>query len=82
MQVLRSNKFIKERLLLSNVAGLQLAVLPSRHLEANLITLVESLEAIHLNLGEVNEKIVAVLTRDETVALVRIEPLNRTFSHV
>jgi hypothetical protein len=30
----------------------------------------------------VDEQIVAILTRDEPIALIRIEPLYLTFSHV
>ena len=59
-----------------------LAILAGRDVKGDLVALVEGLEAIHLDLGEVHEQIVAILTRNEAVALVRIKPLNSTFSHL
>ena len=64
-----------------DVGSLELAVLTSGDLELNGLALVQSLEAVHLNLGVVDEQVVAILARDEAVALVRIEPLNSTLSH-
>ena len=55
---------------------------PVRDVEDDGLALVEGLEALALDLAEVHEDVVAVLTRDEAVALVRIEPLHSTFSHV
>ena len=66
---------------LANVGSLKLAVLTGGNVELYSLTLVKSLKTVHLNLGEVNEQIVAVFTRDEAVSLVRIEPLNSTLSH-
>lgn len=66
---------------LVNVGSLELAVLTGGDVKLDDLALVEGLEAVHLNLGVVHEQIVAVLARDETVALVRIEPLNSTLSH-
>ena len=79
---LQHQEYVMLRLGLTNVAGLQLAVLAGRDVELDLLALVEGLEAIHLDLGEVHEQIVANLTRDEAVALVRISPLDSTLSHV
>ncbi len=33
-------------------------------------------------ISRVDEQIVAILTRDETIALVSVEPLNCTFTHL
>ena len=68
-------------LLLHNVAGLEFAILASSDVEGNCCSLVEGLESIHLNFGEVNEQIFAVFLRDETVALLRVEPFDSTFRH-
>ena len=50
-------------------------------LERDGLTLVEGLEALRLDLGEVDEQVVATLALDEAVTLVSVEPLNFTFSH-
>ena len=67
---------------LGDVGSLELAVLAGRDVELDSLALVQGLEAVHLNLGVVDEQVVAVLTRDEAVALVRVEPLNSTLCHV
>lgn len=43
--------------------------------------LFESLEAAVLNFAEMHEQVLAVLLRDETIALVGVEPLYCTFRH-
>ena len=64
-----------------DVRGLELAVLAGCDLELNGHALVQGLKAVHLNLGVVDEQVVAILARDEAVALVRVEPLNSTLCH-
>ena len=66
---------------LADVGSLELAVLAGGDVKLDSLALVQGLEAVHLNLGVVDEQIVAVLTRDEAVALVGVEPLNSTLSH-
>ena len=68
---------------LANAHGgcLLLAVLAGGLREGDGLTLVKGLEALALDLGEVDEEILAVLTLDEAVALVRVEPLDLTFRH-
>ena len=66
---------------LADVDRLLFAVVARGHLELDGLTLVEGLEAIALDLGEVDEHVVAALLRDEAVALVRVEPLDSTVSH-
>ena len=82
MATLPSLLYVGDYLDLADGGSLELAVLAGRDLKLNSLALVESLEAIHLNLAVVNEQVVAALTGDEAVALVRIEPLNSTLSHV
>lgn len=72
----------KTLLELANVGSLELAVLTSRDVELDSLALVQRLEAVHLDLGVVNEQVVPILAGDEAVALVRIEPLDSTLSHV
>src|SRR5512139_1836735 len=64
------------RLDLADVARLHLAVLALGDLELDLLTLVEGLEALTLDLAEVDEHVVAVLLGDEAIALVGVEPLH------
>ena len=66
---------------LADVDRLLLAVVARGDLELDSLALVEGLEALALDLGEVSEHVVATLDRDEAVALVRVEPLDGTFSH-
>ena len=73
---------LKQKLQLGHVGSLELAILPSGNLEGDLIAFIEGLETVHLNLREVNEQIVAILARDEAIALIGIKPLNSTFSHL
>src|SRR5450756_864854 len=65
----------------ANLRRLLLAVLAGGFGEGNGLTLVEALEALALDLGEVHEQIVATLTLDEAVTLVRVEPLDLAFCH-
>ena len=67
---------------LADVGSLELAVLAGGDVKLDSLALVQSLEAVHLDLGVVDEQVVAVLARDEAVALVRVEPLNSTLCHV
>ena len=66
---------------LADVDRLLLAVVALGDLELDGLALVEGLEALALDLGVVGEHVVAVLLRDEAVALVRVEPLDGTCSH-
>lgn len=45
------------------------------------LTLFQSLEAIALDSGEMYEYILSILTGDEAIAFLRIEPLNSTLVH-
>jgi len=66
---------------LADVARLQLAVLAGRDLECHSLTFIKGLEALALDLAVVDEDIVSVFVRDETITLVSVEPLDSTFSH-
>jgi hypothetical protein len=52
-----------------------------RDLELDPLAILEGLVTIHLDGGEVNENIRAVVDRDEAVALLGVEPLNGALSH-
>src|SRR5439155_4851788 len=52
-----------------------------RHLEGHLLALFERLESVHLNGGEVDEHVLAVLAGDEPVALFVTKPLDRSAGH-
>src|SRR5260370_38113223 len=65
---------------LPNVGGLE----PLRalgHLEFDLVTLGQALEALALDGVEVHEHVLATLLADEAVAFRVFEPLDRTLSH-
>lgn len=64
-----------------NVAGLQLAVLTRGNLKGHTLAFVEGLITVHLDLGEVNEKIFAIGLGDKSVALLGVEPFDSSFSH-
>ena len=64
-----------------DVAGLQLAVLTGSDVERNGGPFVKSLEAVHLDLREMDEEILAISLGDEAVALLGVEPLNSTLRH-
>ena len=66
---------------LADGGSLKLAILARGDLELDGLALVEGLEAVHLDLAVMDEQIVAVLARDEAVALVGVEPLNSTLCH-
>jgi hypothetical protein len=63
----------------ADVACLLLTVLTAGDVKLNSSTLIEGLEAITLDLREVDEQIVSTFLRDETIALIRVEPLYCTF---
>src|SRR5690554_164767 len=58
-----------------------LALATRSHVELDLLTLFESLVASPLDVGEVNEDVVALLTRDEAVALLVVEELHGSSCH-
>ena len=64
-----------------DVRSLQLAVLALGDLELDGLALIKGLVTVHLDLGEVNEQIVAVLAGDEAITLVGVEPLNSSLRH-
>ena len=59
---------VKKDLQLHHIACLELAVLTRGHVEGNSLALIERLEAVHLDLGKMNEKVFAILLGDEAVA--------------
>ena len=71
----------KKDLQLHHIACLELAVLTRGHVEGNSLAFIERLEAVHLDLGKMNEKVFAILLGDEAIAFFRVEPLNSTFRH-
>jgi len=66
---------------LADVARLQLAILTSGDVELDLLVLIEGLVALDLNLRPMDEQVVSILTGDETVAFVGVEPLNFASCH-
>src|SRR3982750_4736588 len=52
-----------------------------RNVELDALTLFERTVAVALNRGEVNEDVVAALTRDEAETLVGVEPLDGAGCH-
>ena len=60
---------------------LGLVALTTRHdVELDSLTLIEGLVTVPLNVGEVDEYVVSVLTRDEAVALLGVEELHSSSS--
>ena len=66
---------------LRHVASLELAILASRHVELHSLAFIEGLEAVHLDLREVDEEVFAIVLRDEPIAFLGVEPLHGTFCH-
>jgi hypothetical protein len=70
-----------QKLALGNVCSL-LATVALNNIEGNCLALFQSLEALSVDSGEMYEYILAALSGDETITLLRIEPLNCTLIHV
>src|SRR5580693_10730007 len=65
----------------ANVSGLR-ALRALGHLELHLLVLLEAAEALAVNLGVVHEDVRSVGAGDEAVALLSVEPLDGSLSHV
>lgn len=64
-----------------DVGSLKLAVLAFGHVERDCRAFIQRLEAVHLNFGEMDKQVFPVRTRDEPVALLRVEPFDSALSH-
>ena len=58
-----------------------LTFLTGRHVKLDLLTLVQALVAVALNIGKVYEDVVTLLSRDESESLFRIEKLHCAVCH-
>src|SRR5205807_1961479 len=58
-----------------------LALRPLLELEGDRLALLERAVAVHLDGAEVDEHVRGALTRDEAVALLGVEPLDRSVRH-
>ena len=56
------SRHVRQSLELANVGGLKLAVLAGGDVKLDGLALVQRLEAVHLDLGIVNEQVVPILT--------------------
>src|SRR5258705_13884667 len=57
------------------------ALLTLRDLELHALTVFQRLVAFHLDGGEVDENVLPPVNRDETVALLAVEPLDGALCH-
>ncbi len=64
----------------ANVLGF-FALLAGNGVELDALTLFKVLVTITLNVGEMDENVITLLTRDESESLVRIEKLHCTLCH-